>query len=100
MSLASVMAEDRRLVLLRALSEMSPSKANETVLKMAVNMFGHGAGRDVVRGDLAWLEGQRLVRIEKLTAQDGDFWVAHLTVDGDEVASGRFHPGVAKRVPG
>jgi hypothetical protein len=91
------MAEDRRLIILRALNEVSGMTLNETIIKMAVNEFGHNAGRDMVRGDLTWLADQRLVRLEKLTVPAGEFWVAHLTNDGDEVALGRAFPGVARR---
>jgi DNA-binding transcriptional ArsR family regulator len=97
MSLADTLAEDRRLILLRALVEASAMTLNETILKMVVNQFGHGVGRDVVRSDLSWLEDQRLVRLEKMPTAGGGFWVAYLTNDGDEVALGRRHPGVARR---
>jgi hypothetical protein len=96
-TLADQMAEDRRLILLRALAEASGMQLNETILKLAVNTFGHAAGRDMVRADLAWLEDQRLARIEKLDTASGAFWVAFLTTDGEEVAQGRRHPGVARR---
>jgi hypothetical protein len=97
MSIAETMAEDRRLIILRALNEASGMTLNETILKMTVNHFGHNQGRDVVRGDLEWLEAQRLVRLEKMQTAGGDFWVAYLTNDGDEVALGRRHTGVARR---
>jgi hypothetical protein len=94
---AEKMAEDRRLIMLRALREMSGMTLNETMLKIAVKNFGHPVGRDLVRGDMAWLEEQRLVRLEKMAVQDGEFWVAHMTEDGEDVALGRTWPGVARR---
>jgi hypothetical protein len=97
MSLFEKIAEDRRLIVLRALNEADGMTLNETILRMAVMQFGHKPGRDMVRGDLAWLEAQRLVRLEKIPTNDGDFWVGHLTMDGAEVAEGRNHPGVARR---
>ncbi len=97
MSLAEAVAADRRVIMLRALNEAQGMTANETILKVVLQQFGHLAGRDIVRAELAWLEEQALVRVEKIGAGDREFWVAHLTVLGDEVALGRTHPGVARR---
>ncbi len=96
-SLADAIAEDRRLIMLRALLEANGMKLNETILKMAVNRFGATSGRDTVRAEMAWLQDQGLVRVEWLPTADGDFWVAHLTIGGIEVAEGRTVPGVARR---
>ena len=96
-TLAEDLARDRRIIILRALVEPNGMMLNETIIKAMVNRFGHNVGRDVVRGDLCWLEEQRLVRVEKLDTERGEFWVAHLTNDGEEVAQGRKHPGVARR---
>ena len=51
----------------------------------------------MVRGDVSWLCDQNLARTEKLDLPSGDFWVVHLTTQGEEVAQGRDHPGVARR---
>ena len=96
-TLAEDLARDRRIIILRALVEPNGMMLNETIIKAMLNRFGHNTGRDVVRSDLSWLEEQRLVRLEKLETEHGQFWIAHLTSDGEEVAQGRKHPGVARR---
>ena len=99
MSVSSVLAEDRRLVILRVLSEAS-YQANESVLRKALAAFGHGVGADVVRGDIQFLVDHGLARIEVLHPPSGaDLWLCHLTAAGDEVANGRVHPGIARRGP-
>jgi hypothetical protein len=99
MQFADKLAENRRLIILRALAEATGYKANETVLRQGLDMFGHQVGRDQVRADIAWLAEHNLLRTEVLNRQDGDFIIAHLLDDGEEVAKGRYHPGVARRGP-
>ena len=101
MSLANVLAEDRRLVVLRLLSEAG-FRANETVLRKGLDAFGHRVTHDLLRADLAFLREHALVRVEELhPPSGGDLWLAHLTDAGDEVARGvTVHPGVARRGPG
>jgi hypothetical protein len=99
MSMAEIMAENRRLIMLRALDE-SGYAANETVLKSVVETFGHHPSRDMIRADFTFLAEHGLIRLEKLAVQSGDLWVAHLLTPGQEVAKGRVHPGVARREPG
>jgi hypothetical protein len=93
-----LLAEDRRLVILRALAEDHDAALNERVLRRVLASFGHAVGFDRLRGDLHWLADQALIRIEKLPAQDGgeDLWIAHGRDDGLDVARGRPHPGVAR----
>jgi hypothetical protein len=96
-SLAALLAADRRLVILRTLTETRLT-ANEMVLKQALDHFGHHASSDLVRGDLAWLAEADLVRIEKLPASGGELWLVHLQRAGQDVAEGRAsRPGVAQR---
>lgn len=98
MSIASLLAEDRRLVILRALAEDHDAALNERVLRRVLASFGHDVSADMLRGDLQWLADQALIRIETLPAQDGgaDLWLAHGRDDGLDVARGRPHPGVAR----
>ena len=97
---AEVLAADRRLVILRTLSEAPGYQLNEMVLRTAVQALGHTAGRDVIRGDVAWLQEQLLVRADEINVPtSGKLWVVHLTIAGGEVADGRSHPGVARRWP-
>lgn len=94
---AQIRAEDRRLLILRALAEDHDYSLNDFVLKRALAMFGHDVSRDMLRGDLTWLKDQRLLRVREL--DDGAIWVATATEDGVDVAGGRPHPGVARPAP-
>lgn len=96
-SFARLLSEDRRLVLLRILDRAPGSEANHYILRDALDAMGHNVSRDVVRGELAWLEEQGLVSLEQL----GGMTVAALTGRGHDVAQGRaVVPGVKKPVPG
>ena len=97
-SFAALLAEDRRLVILRALAEDHDYALNDVVMKRALASLGHDVSRDVLRGDLTWLADQRLITVRKL--DDGVIWVARATEDGVDVAGGRPHPGVARPLPG
>lgn len=100
MSFATLLAEDRRLVILRSLSEMPGYQLNEDVLQKGLIHFGHNVSRDLVRADVGYLEEHRLVRVQKLVPQSGELWLVTLTSDGEDVAQGRQHTGVARRRPG
>ena len=101
MSLQNVLAEDRRLVVLRLLSE-GGFRANESVLRKGLDAFGHRIAHELMRADLAFLQEHGLLRIETLHPPSGtELWLAQLTDAGDEVARGvSVHPGVARRGPG
>lgn len=99
MSFADLLAEDRRLVILRALAEDHDYTLNDSTVKRVLEHFGHGVSRDMVRADLQWLADQRLLRLERIAAERGELWVAKLTEDGADVARGRPHPGVARPSP-
>ena len=94
---AAILAEDRRLTILRTLAEDHDYSVNDFVLKRALAQLGHDVSRDVLRGDLAWLQDQRLLRVKQM--DDGAIWVATATEDGVDVARGRPHPGVARPAP-
>lgn len=95
-----VLAQDRRLALLRSLDEAPGSQLNEGTAQHALEYLGHKVGHDIVRADFGWLTEHGLVRVEKLSVPIGELWVAHLTTAGSDVASGRsHHPGVARRGP-
>lgn len=98
MSFETVLAEDRRLVILRALAE-SGYRANESVLRKGLEAFGHKVPHDLVRADLTFLRDHALVRIEVLHPPSGDLWLAHLLDAGLDVSRGTYHPGVARRGP-
>ena len=101
MSLTEVLTKDRRLVILRTLSEVEAYSSNEGVLRQALHHIGHPeASKDLIRADLEFMARHGLLRIEKLPMPSGELWVAHLLDDGLSVASGRPHEGVARRTPG
>ncbi len=95
---AALLAEDRRLVILRALAEDHDYALNDAVLKRALASLGHEVSRDMLRADLQWLADQRLITLREL--DHGAIWVARATEDGVDVARGRPHPGVARPMPG
>lgn len=100
MSFAALLAEDRRLVILRCLTEVPGYEANESVLRTGLAHFGHRVGADIVRAELAFLSDHDLVRLEKLPSASGELWLATLTTAGRDVAEGdRVHPGVKRRGP-
>lgn len=90
---AERLTEDRRLVILRVLSDLPGYKANSTVLTLALDSFGHTVSRDYTRGQIAWLAEQGLVSVEDL----GPVLLVTLTERGMDVARGAFvFPGVAR----
>ncbi len=95
---AALLAEDRRLIILRALSEAHDYALNDGVLKRALASLGHDVSRDMLRADLFWLKDHRLTTLREL--DDGGIWVVRATEDGVDVARGRPHPGVARPLPG
>ena len=101
MSLTRVLAEDRRLVILRTLSEVPGYRLNEDVIRQAVTAIGHSeASKDFIRQDLRFLEEHDLVRREDMALPSGTLWIITLTTAGGEVARGRHHEGVAHLQPG
>jgi DNA-binding transcriptional ArsR family regulator len=103
-SLQQLLDEDRRLVILRCLSEAHDYALNESLIeKMLARLRLGVVGRDVVRAHLAWLETHGLVTVDKLEMGGGGtitLWVGKLTRTGLEVAQGRPWPGVARPSPG
>ena len=90
------LTEDRRLVILRLLKEAPGYSANGSVLHTALARFGHRVSRDQVRGDLAWLEEQGLVKSETIDA----LYVATIVQRGLDVAAGDATvPGVKRPSP-
>lgn len=96
MSFAALLAEDRRLVVLRALQEDAGYSHNESVLQSILAAFGHTVSRDQVRSLISWLAEQDLVHVERV----GDYMVAKLTARGADVATGAATiPGVKRPAP-
>lgn len=101
MNLADRFAERWRRNILLALAEDSAYRLSEQSLAVVLDYFGPRASLDQVRAEIAWLEAQRLVRVERLAnPRGGDLLVAALLPAGQEVAEGRRFPGVARLEPG
>lgn len=93
---ADRLTEDRRLVLLRILSELPGYRSNSSVLTNLLDGFGHTVSKDYVKTQLHWLAEQELVSVHDL---DG-LKLATLTERGHDVARGLAEvPGVARRGP-
>lgn len=92
-SFAERLNEDRRLVLLRVLSELPGYRSNSSVLASLLDGFGHTVSRDYVKTQLHWLDEQGLVGITDL---DG-LKLVTLTERGHDVARGSVTvPGIAR----
>ena len=90
-------AEDRRLVLLRALLKTPAYALHEFMLQSEAARYGHSVSRDLLRVDLAWLAEQGLVKVDKANTTH----VATLTARGHDVAQGNATvPGVKRPLPG
>lgn len=71
---------DLRLVLLKSLSKQPGFKANETVLQIEAEAFGHACSRDVIRSEMRKLEELGAASL----AEAGSVLVATLTRRGKE----------------
>lgn len=97
MSYAQYLREQRRLVILRLLSEQNAYMSNSAVLHAGLHHLGIASSRDEVRTDLAWLAEQGLLRLDE--AAEG-VYVATLSARGLDLVQGQTHvPGVAKPSP-
>ncbi len=93
MKYADFIRADVRLVILRILSELPMYRANSSVLRMALDNYGHNWSRDQVKTELAWLQEQSLITTELMDP----VLVATLTERGQDVATGRaIVPGIAR----
>lgn len=97
LSYAEFEAQDRRLVLLRALEHAAHYRANALLLRRYCQAVGHVVSADRLAADLAWLSEQGLVDL----VQAQDVTVATLTTRGLDVATGSANvPGVQRPQPG
>lgn len=93
MNFADLLAQDRRLVILRFLAEDQDRTLNTSILQDALDQVGHGCSRDCVETECAWLAEQGLVTTERV----GPVTVVTLTGRGQDVAEGRSTvPGVKR----
>lgn len=96
-SFAERLREDRRLVLLRLLSEQAAYRANSSVLHAGLYHLGVAATRDDINTDLNWLQEQGYI---SLTLAVEGVYVATLSARGRDVVEGTaVVPGVSRPSP-
>lgn len=93
MSFQTDLHEDQRLVILRTLAEMNGYQANESILQMVLDKYGHNISRDLVLSHLQFLQEQGLVSLEDVNG----IQVATLNSRGEDVAAGRATVSGVKR---
>lgn len=86
MSYQQILDENRRLVILRFLHEITTNTANESVLETATNQIGVISTREDIRDDLKFLQDRGCVKIEWYADK---CMVATLTRRGQYVAEGK-----------
>lgn len=99
-TMRDVLDKDRRLAILRFLSEADGYCLNESVILSALKRIAHQAWRDGVQADLVLLDQHGLVTLEEIGLPGKTLKVATLTSLGHEVVQGRAHPVVARPSPG
>ncbi|ELJ8641946.1 ArsR family transcriptional regulator [Vibrio cholerae] len=93
MSFKELLTEDQRLVILRSLHEIDGMEANESILDLCLETYGHKVSRDSVRTLMAWLQEQGLITIRDVAGCQ----IASLTGRGEDVATGQARvPGVKR----
>lgn len=96
---AERLREDRRLVMLRVLSEQPGYRLNSSNLHAGLQHLSIVATRDDVATDLHWLREQGLVHLEVVPEVPGLYLVT-LTSRGGDVGAGIARvPGVAAPSP-
>ncbi len=96
MNFEAYQTEDRRLTLLRALQAAAQYTANAYLLRSYCGHLGHVVSADRIEQDIAWLDEQGLVDVQKPQGVT----VATLTTRGLDVATGAATvPGVKRPLP-
>lgn len=97
MSFSALLAEDRRLAILRILEGDARYSTNDSVMQSALDRIGHSVSREMVRSDFSWLADLGLVELEQVA---DTVHVARITGRGIDVAHGRASvPGVKRPRP-
>lgn len=92
-----VITRNRRLAILRFLSDAPDYSLNASVMQGALKAIGHSVSRDRLESDFAWLAEQELASVQSL---DIPVKVIKISQRGLEVASGVItHPGVDRPAP-
>ena len=74
---AEIVREDRRLAILRFLSEDNDYAINDSVMQKALEQLGHSVSRDVLRADFASLQELGLLSVDYVL--DGKVHLAKIT---------------------
>ena len=102
-SLAETFARDRRLVILRLLSEQDGYALSANMLTKAVRQLRHSVYDDTIAADLVMLAQHALIQRDEVRHEDRNgsktIVVATLTRLGLDVANGRPHPMVDQPSP-
>lgn len=98
-SLAETFAKDRRLVILRLLSEQDQHSLSASMLTKAVQQLRHSVYDDTIAADLVMLEQHALVVRDEERHGTKTLVFATLTKLGRDVAQGRPHPLVDQPSP-
>ena len=88
-SYKEIVAQDRRLAMLRFLEQDSDYKINDSVMQQALEQLGHSVSREAIRADFDFLAEIGLIEVE--TYFDGKVQVAKITGRGLDVAAGAYH---------
>jgi len=92
-SLEKVLAENRRIAILRTLNEDQDRQLNTSIIQDFLGVIGHRCSRDRIETECAWLAEQGLVAVEQV----GPVQVVTLTGRGQDVAEGMsVVPGVKR----
>lgn len=96
-SFAEQLRENRRLVILRLLSEQPGYRANSSVLHAGLYALGVACTRDDVITDLSWLKEQAMIALDEVVS---GVYVADLTARGQDVVAGTaVVPGISRPSP-
>ncbi len=97
MALKQLIAEHQRLVILRMLADVPGYDLNESILQDGLSAYGLDISRDALKTQLAWLEEQDLITIDKVGTSQNSTQKAMLKTRGQDVATGRAHvPGIKR----
>lgn len=88
MDLAEINARNQRLIILRALSQESDGRMNESLLARQLDLFGHALNREQVRVQLEWLAGVGAVRTQMV----GPIMIVEITRRGEDHVERRGDP--------
>jgi len=100
MSYDRLLIENLRLSILQILQEAPDYAHNEYVLDSALQQLRIGISTDQLRGQLAWLDEQGLIRLASVDGPGMAVRTARLTRRGEDAALGHARiPGVARPRP-